>query len=195
MYNKLCIKYDSISLDNQTLTNENIGKEKKISKLNKDSKDLNDKFDTIRCRALSKSIIDFLYYTFTSCFKGKSYLEENNSIIDKIKSKKTNEYKDKEIILSELVRYLEKIYDLKIERDYFAHFEMELDRLIELIGFRFKNVNKLLKNLDLSLLFKKYKNYIKLKVEKVIVRKLLKKSWTCCLKKKIIFSCFSNNNN
>ena len=47
-----------------------------ISKITKEKETLNRKLDTILCGILSKSIIYFLYYSFTSLCKGKTYLEE-----------------------------------------------------------------------------------------------------------------------
>lgn len=73
-YNKLMKKYDASSIY-KAPTNVNQSKEKEILKLSNDNKDLNTKIDTICCRVLSKFIIDFLYFTFTSCLKGLSYLE------------------------------------------------------------------------------------------------------------------------
>lgn len=62
-----------------------------------------------------------------------------------------------------MIKYLENIYDLKLEGDYYAnYFEIDFDHLIELIGNGFKTVNKLFINLDLSLLFRKYNELYKI---------------------------------
>ena len=79
------------------------------------------KLDSFGCRTLSKAIIDFLYFVFTSNFKGNSYLDEKESIIGAIEIKKVNEFKLQENLLSELIRYLNKIYEKKIEGDGYAH--------------------------------------------------------------------------
>ena len=148
--------YDKSKVANNELIKEKEEQKNTISTLNKEKEQLNRKLETIRCRALSKSIIDFLYYAFTSLFKGKTYLEEKNSIINRITILKNNEYKSQKIILSEFANYIEKIYSLKLEGDDYAHPLIGINDLINLIGYGFENVNKLLKELNLSELFKKY---------------------------------------
>ena len=155
-YSTLIENYDKSKVANNELIKEKEEQKNTISTLNKEKETLNRKLETIRCRALSKSIIDFLYYAFTSLFKGKTYLEEKNSIINQITILKNNEYKSQKIILSEFANYIEKIYSLKLEGDDYAHPLIGINDLINLIGYGFENVNKLLKELDLSELFKKY---------------------------------------
>ena len=170
-YNILIGKYDESSISKNELRNDIITKNNKISELTKESEELNRKLKTISCRALTKSIIDFLYYVFTSLFKGNSYFEEKDTIIQKITLLKDNEYKSQGIILSEFVNYLNKIYDIKLEGDDYAHPLVGIDTLIGLIGYGFENVNKILKELDLSNLFDKYNELYKKKVGKKTYKK------------------------
>lgn len=155
-YNKLKEKFDESNISNNNLTNAIHNKDNRITELTNENVGLNRKLNTISSRALAKSIIDFLYYAFTSLFKGKTYFEEKNIIIEKINTLKDNEYKSQKIILSEFVNYLNKIYNLKLEGDDYAHPLARIDTLIELIGYGFENVNKILKELDLKKLFDKY---------------------------------------
>ena len=155
-YNKLKEKYDESNISNNNLTNAIHNKDNRITELTNENVGLNRKLNTISSRALAKSIIDFLYYAFTSLFKGKTYFEEKNIIIEKINTLKDKEYKSQKIILSEFVNYLNKIYNLKLEGDDYAHPLVGIDTLIELIGYGFENVNKILKELDLKKLFDKY---------------------------------------
>ena len=155
-YNKLKEKFDESNISNNNLTNAIHNKDNRITELTNENVGLNRKLNTISSRALAKSIIDFLYYAFTSLFKGKTYFEEKNIIIEKINKLKDNEYKSQKIILSEFVNYLNKIYNLKLEGDDYAHPLVGIDTLIELIGYGFENVNKILKELDLKKLFDKY---------------------------------------
>ena len=96
-YNQLDGKMSSLKMTNKTLKDENEEKTKEIVKLNNDKKTLNIKLDSIGCRTLSKALIDFLYFVFTSNFKGNSYLDEKNSIIEVIEIKKANEFNFKKI--------------------------------------------------------------------------------------------------
>ena len=155
-YNKLKEKFDESNISNNNLTNAIHNKDNRITELTNENVGLNRKLNTISSRALAKSIIDFLYYAFTSLFKGKTYFEEKNIIIEKINTLKDKEYKSQKIILSEFVNYLNKIYNLKLEGDDYAHPLVGIDTLIELIGYGFENVNKILKELDLKKLFDKY---------------------------------------
>ena len=155
-YNKLKEKYDESNISNNNLTNAIHNKDNRITELTNENVGLNRKLNTISSRALAKSIIDFLYYAFTSLFKGKTYFEEKNIIIEKINTLKDKEYKSQKIILSEFVNYLNKIYNLKLEGDDYAHPLVGIDTLIELIGYGFENVNKILKELDLKKLFDKF---------------------------------------
>jgi len=155
-YNKLKEKFDESNISNNNLTNAIHNKDNRITELTNENVGLNRKLNTISSRVLAKSIIDFLYYAFTSFFKGKTYFEEKNIIIEKINKLKDNEYKSQKIILSEFVNYLNKIYNLKLEGDDYAHPLVGIDTLIELIGYGFENVNKILKELDLKKLFDKY---------------------------------------
>ena len=155
-YNKLKEKYDESYISNNNLINDIHNKDNRITELTNENVGLNRKLNTISSRALAKSIIDFLYYAFTSFFKGKTYFEEKNIIIEKINKLKDNEYKSQKIILSEFVNYLNKIYNLKLEGDDYAHPLVGIDTLIELIGYGFENVNKILKELDLKKLFDKF---------------------------------------
>lgn len=50
-----------------------------------------------------------------------------------------------------------------MEGDDYAHSLVGFDRLIEIIGIGFENVNKLLKELRLSYLFNKYNELYKIK--------------------------------
>ena len=160
---KLDTKFDSIKFTKQSLEKDNEIKAKEMMSLQRDKIELNSKLDIISCRALCKSIIDFLYYVFTSSFKGQSYFDEKNSIINEIESKKSGEFKSQKNILSEIIRYLNKIYDLKLEGDDFAHPEVNFDILIGLIGMGYENVNNLLKKLDLTVLFQRYNELYRLK--------------------------------
>ena len=123
------------------------------------------KLDSFGCRTLSKAIIDFLYFVFTSNFKGNSYLDEKESIIGAIEIKKVNEFKLQENLLSELIRYLNKIYEKKIEGDGYAHPLLEFSVLNSLLGIGYENIINLFKKLNLSLLFKKYNEYYELKAK------------------------------
>lgn len=69
-------KISSAETINKGLKNDNDKKNKEIINLKKDKDEINKKLDTIHCRVLSKTIIDFLYYVFTSNFKDNTYKEE-----------------------------------------------------------------------------------------------------------------------
>ena len=79
--NQIKEKYNAL---NDELWNDIRIKGNKNTELTKESVELNRILNTISCRALTKSIIDFLYHPFTSLFKGNIYFEEKNTIIKKI---------------------------------------------------------------------------------------------------------------
>jgi chromosome segregation ATPase len=87
-YKQLQDKLSSAETINKGLKNDNDKKNKEIINLKKDKDEINKKLDTIHCRVLSKTIIDFLYYVFTSNFKDNTYKEEKNTIIKEIEKKK-----------------------------------------------------------------------------------------------------------
>ena len=132
-YNALMKRCDESNISNNEFWNDIRIKGNKITELTKESVELNRILNTISCRALTKSIIDFLYYPFTSLFKGNIYFEEKNTIIKQITLLKDNEYKSQRIILSEFANYINKIYDLKLEGDDYAHSLVGIDTLIGLI--------------------------------------------------------------
>ena len=139
---------------------------KEISDLEKDKYELNNKLNKIKCRTLIKSIIDFFYYVYTSNVQGDNYFTEKNSIIQEIEKKdKTNLNETQKLILSQLVEYLNAIYNLKIEGDDFAHPLAEFDLLISLVGHGYENIINLLNQLELTLLFKKYNELYKLRIK------------------------------
>ena len=173
-YYNLVSQKDTLNISNNELRKDIQIKKNQISELTKKKDELNRKLNTISCRVLAKSIIDFLYYAFTSLFGGKTYFEEKNSIIERIAILKENEYKSQGIILSEFANYLNKIYDLKLEGDDFAHPLVEIDTLIGLIGYGFENVNKILKELNLSNLFNKYNQLYKKKSREEDLQKITK---------------------
>ena len=140
-------------------------KNKEIINLKKDKDEINKKLDTIHCRVLSKTIIDFLYYVFTSNFKDNTYKEEKNTIIKEIEKKKSEEFSSHKKFLSELIRYLEVIYNKKLEGDEYAHPLVDFQILNGLIGYGYENVINIFKKLDLTLLLRKYNEFYKLNSE------------------------------
>ena len=81
------------------------------------------------------------------------------------KKDKTNLNETQKLILSQLVEYLNAIYNLKIEGDDFAHPLAEFDLLISLVGHGYENIINLLNQLELTLLFKKYNELYKLRIK------------------------------
>ena len=114
---------------------------------------------------ISKTIIDFLYYVFTSNFKDNTYKEEKNTIIKEIEKKKSEEFSSHKKFLSELIGYLEIIYNKKLEGDEYAHPLVDFQILNGLIGFGYENVINIFQKLDLTLLLRKYNEFYKLNSE------------------------------
>lgn len=158
-------KISSAETINKGLKNDNDKKNKEIINLKKDKDEINKKLDTIHCRVLSKTIIDFLYYVFTSNFKDNTYKEEKNTIIKEIEKKKGEEFSSHKKFLSELIGYLEIIYNKKLEGDEYAHPLVDFQILNGLIGFGYENVINIFQKLDLTLLLRKYNEFYKLNSE------------------------------
>lgn len=158
-------KLSSAETINKGLKNDNDKKNKEIINLKKDKDEINKKLDTIHCRVLSKTIIDFLYYVFTSNFKDNTYKEEKNTIIKEIEKKKGEEFSSHKKFLSELIGYLEIIYNKKLEGDEYAHPLVDFQILNGLIGFGYENVINIFQKLDLTLLLRKYNEFYKLNSE------------------------------
>lgn len=154
---------DSSKFSNNELKKDIDTKKKEILKLNTENDKLSRRLNIVACRTISKSVIDFLYYVFTSTFKGSSYSDEKDEIIEKIKERKKNEDEYQDKILTDFIAYLDKIYDIKMEGDIYAHPIVDLNLLIKLIGSGFENINLLLSKLQLNQLFGKYNQYYKLK--------------------------------
>ena len=154
---KLSEKYQNEKIISNNLKEEKEKQGQEIIKLTQEKGKLNNKLDKIGCRGISKSLIDFFYFVYTNNFKGSNYSEEKDSIITKIREKdntQLNEVQKK--ILSQLVGYLNKIYNYKLEGDDYAHPFADLRLLIKLIGNGYENLNNLLMKLELSALFNKY---------------------------------------
>ena len=66
-------------------------------------------------------------------------------------------------MISQLTKFIEKIYNVKIEGDDYAHLPVELNYLFNLIGDGFEKVKDLLRSLDLSSLLNKYNDLYKQK--------------------------------
>ena len=164
-YKQLQDKFSSAETINKGLKNNNDKKNKEIINLKKDKDEINKKLDTIHCRVLSKTIIDFLYYVFTSNFKDNTYKEEKNTIIKEIEKKKGEEFSSHKKFLSELIGYLEIIYNKKLEGDEYAHPLVDFQILNGLIGFGYENVINIFQKLDLTLLLRKYNEFYKLNSE------------------------------
>ena len=158
-------KFSSAKTINTGLKNDNDKKNEEITNLKKDKDEINKKLDTIHCRVLSKTIIDFLYYVFTSNFKDNTYKEEKNTIIKEIEKKKGEEFSSHKKFLSELIGYLEIIYNKKLEGDEYAHPLVDFQILNGLIGFGYENVINIFQKLDLTLLLRKYNEFYKLNSE------------------------------
>lgn len=164
-YKQLQDKISSAETINKGLKNDNDKKNKEIINLKKDKDEINKKLDTIHWRVLSKTIIDFLYYVFTSNFKDNTYKEEKNTIIKEIEKKKSEEFSSHKKFLSELIGYLEIIYNKKLEGDEYAHPLVDFQILNGLIGFGYENVINIFQKLDLTLLLRKYNEFYKLNSE------------------------------
>ena len=165
-YPELKEKISNYQSSNKKSEKDKEKQSKEISDLEKDKYELNNKLNKIKCRTLIKSIIDFFYYVYTSNVQGDNYFTEKNSIIQEIEKKdKTNLNETQKLILSQLVEYLNAIYNLKIEGDDFAHPLAEFDLLISLVGHGYENIINLLNQLELTLLFKKYNELYKLRIK------------------------------
>ena len=120
-------------------------------------------------------MIDFFYYAYTSKIQGDNYFNEKNSIIKEIKNIiKTDLNGTQKLLLSELIGYLNTIYNLKSNGDEYAHPFVEFDILINIVGKGYENITNLLKRLDLSLLFKKYNELYKLKKKEANIDEIVK---------------------
>ena len=163
-YSNLNEKYENEIIISNNLKEENKNQGQEIINLNQEKGQLNNKLDKISCRGISKSLIDFFYFVYTEKFKGSNYSEEKDSIITKLRERdetQLNEVQKK--ILTQLIEYLDKIYNYKLEGDDYAHPFADLGHLIKLIGIGYENLNNLLMKLDLSVLFNRYNEYYKLK--------------------------------
>ena len=160
-YNNLRNKYDSSKLTNKNLEKSIEENKNEIQSLSDEKNKLSEELNTIRSRVLSKGIIDFLSYIFTVSFD-KSYMDKKVGIILEI-NKKKKDYQISEEMISQLTKFVEKIYNLKIEGDDYAHLPVELNCLFNLIGDGFEKVKDLLQKLDLSSLLNKYNDLYKQK--------------------------------
>ena len=184
-YLNLNEKYNNAKIFDNKLVKEKENQSKVIFDLNKDKELLNFKLNRIQCRTLSKSIIDFFYYVYTSNIQGDNYFNEKDSIIKEIeKLDKTNLNSVQKLILNQLVLYLNTIYTLKTEGDEFAHPSIEFDFFITIVGAGYEHLINLIKKLDLFLLFNKYNELYKLQKKEGNTDKILKEIKIILIEKK-----------
>lgn len=150
---------------NKNLVKENGNKEELIKRLEDSNNKINSDLNKICNRGLSKGIIDFLYYVFYHDIitYDITYFEKKNSIITQIDEiVKENTLYNKSF-LSNLIGFINKIYEIKIEGDDCAHNPFDINCFFDLIGNGYEIVKNLLIKLDLSSLLGKFNELYKQK--------------------------------
>ena len=127
---------------------------------NKRIKILEGELDSIKCRGLIKSIIDFIYYAFFYLNFEKNYGDKKNEILQQFELLK----KDKEsdgTILEKLYEFVNRIYNNKKGGDDLSHKISEIETLFKIIK-NDEKIQKIFVQLNLgsyfSLMNKIYKN-------------------------------------
>ena len=99
---------------------------------NKRIKILEGELDSIKCRGLIKSIIDFIYYAFFNLNFDKNYGDKKNEILQQIELLKKDKESD-ETILEKLYEFVNRIYNNKKGGDDLSHKISEIETLFKII--------------------------------------------------------------
>ena len=164
-YEQIMTKLDQSLSINKNLVKENRNKEELIKRLEDSNNKINSDLNEICNRGLSKGIIDFLYYVFYHDIitYDITYFEKKNSIIAQIDEiVKENTLYNKSF-LSNLIGFINKIYEIKIEGDDCADSPFDITCFFDLIGNGYEIVKNLLIKLDLSSLLGKFNELYKQK--------------------------------
>jgi len=120
--------------------------------INEKIKKIENEKNIIKVPGISKSIINFITYSFGENINQKFY--DKVSFIQKYINKKINE-KKKSLLLEELKQLVTEIKTLKYDRDIFANSDITLQSFFNLIK-GCENAKKILSDLDLSPMLEKF---------------------------------------
>lgn len=155
--NDLKQKLNDSKLSNNLLKKENLDKDIQIKEISGKKDLLQEKIDTINSRNIVMAILDFFVYIFDELRYDQSYSIKKDNIIMKINEKiKDNREIINVELLKNLINFINKIYQLKINGDGYAHPLIEINVLFKLANKGYEKVIDLLKKLDLYEILKKF---------------------------------------
>ena len=132
--------------------------------LEKKCNDISNNLNLIKSRSISKAIIDFMEYTFSTLELKNKYGAKVNQIKEKI-DLLTSSAIYNENVLQKLKRFLDVITGLKKTGDELAHDKMELKEFFELFA-GFEDIKELLDGINFDVILDKFCEIYSLQFQK-----------------------------